>query len=97
MAPSLYEDNLHSAFLWLRQLIITMSMQFTFSPLQIMVYAPLSTKSMKITYMPLAETLASRGHKVTVVMPFTHSKTMDNLEVITIESRFPEALKNFSR
>jgi len=54
---------------------------------KLLFYMPLTSKSMKITYMPLAETMAERGHQVTVVMPHKHPST-DNLTIMTIESEF---------
>ncbi len=50
-------------------------------------YMPLISKSMKITFMPLAGELASRGHQVVVVMPY-ESKASEGLEVITIHSPY---------
>ncbi len=56
-------------------------------PGRILFYMPLTTRSMKLTYLPLAEALVARGHEVTVVMPH-EAKSTDNLEVITIENDF---------
>ena len=73
---------------------------FTFptNPGKIMFYAPLVSRSMVMTFMPLAEALASRGHKVVAVIPLEYdAKTRENLEVITVQSRFEELFSNFSR
>ena len=37
---------------------------------KILFYIPLSTKSVKITFTPVLDALAERGHEVTVAMPF---------------------------
>ncbi len=63
-------------------------------------------ESMRLTFMPLAEELARRGHGVAVVMPFRRRRREVagegddsdlDLEVITVRSDFPEVLREFSR
>ncbi len=56
-------------------------------PGRFLFYMPLISKSMKITFMPLAEELASRGHQVVVVMPY-EAKAREGVEVITIHSPY---------
>ena len=68
---------------------------FPTTPGKIMFFAPLVSRSMIMTFMPLAETLAKRGHKVTVVIPLQHDT--DLVEVVTIESRYEEFFSNISR
>ena len=41
---------------------------------KVLFYIPLATKSVKITFTPVLEALAERGHDVTAVMPFEASK-----------------------
>ena len=41
---------------------------------KVLFYIPFSSKSVQMCYAPLLETLADRGHDVTVVMPFEASK-----------------------
>ena len=41
---------------------------------KILFWTPLSTKSVKITFTPVLEALAERGHDVTVAMPFAAPK-----------------------
>ena len=41
-------------------------------------------KSHKISFMPIAETLAERGHQVTVITPFPAAKKDENLHEITL-------------
>ena len=41
---------------------------------KVLFYIPLSTKSVKITFIPLLEALAENGHDVTVAMPFPAPK-----------------------
>jgi len=57
---------------------------------KILFYMPMTSKSMKITYIPLAEALAERGHEVTVLMPFSHKSKNEKLTIITVESKFEQ-------
>ena len=41
---------------------------------KVLFYIPMSTKSVKITFIPLLEALAEKGHDVTVAMPFAAPK-----------------------
>jgi len=53
---------------------------------RILSVAFMSTKSHKITYEPLLEALAARGHNVTVVSPIPAKKTVKNMrEILTID------------
>ena len=64
------------------------------NPSRILMYMPLTSKSMSIAFLPLAEELAGRGHKVVVVMPREGKAKSNNLKIITIESEFEgKALK----
>ena len=47
----------------------------------VLLYMPCTSKSMKITYMPVAEAMAERGHQVTVVMPWEHKGQHKNIRV----------------
>ncbi len=58
---------------------------------RILFYMPLTSRSMKITFMPLAESLADRGHEVVVIMPH-QAKAKRNLDVITVDSPFESKL-----
>jgi glucuronosyltransferase len=52
----------------------------------ILVVAMISTKSHKITYLPLLEELANRGHKITIVSPIKADKETKNIkEIFTID------------
>ncbi len=65
-----------------------------------LLYAPMMSRSMKMTLTPLAEELARRGHRVTLVTPFEHSyqgEGAERIEVIQIHSTFQEVLDDFSR
>ncbi len=54
---------------------------------RILVVAFVSTKSHMLTYRPLIEELAHRGHNVTVVSPLKASKTVKNInEVLTLDT-----------
>ncbi len=58
------------------------------NPSRILMYMPLTSKSMSIAFLPLAEELAGRGHEVVVVMPREGKAKSNNLKIITIESEF---------
>lgn len=54
-------------------------------------YMPFVTKSMMITFMPVAEELGKRGHKVSVVIPAAHNKQLENVEQIVVPNLMEEA------
>ena len=60
-------------------------------------YFPMITKSIKITFMPVAKELVSRGHRVTVVMPFDEKEVPNGMEIITFSSHFEEFSKEVSK
>ena len=55
---------------------------------RILFLSPVSTKSHKIGFMPIAEALAERGHQVTVVSPVKPLKQIKNLREIVIEKDY---------
>lgn len=57
---------------------------------RILVLAPVCSKSHKISFMPIAEALAEKGHQVTVVTPFPplSDHTVKNLTEITVGNIF---------
>lgn len=59
---------------------------------RIWVLSPISTKSHKISFMPIAEALAEKGHQVTVVSPFPPltDKNSKNLTEIVVGNVFDE-------
>lgn len=57
------------------------------APANILVLSFFSTKSHKLTYMPLIEELGKRGHNITVVSPVKQQKEMKNVkELFTVDS-----------
>ena len=52
---------------------------------RILILAPVCSKSHKISYMPIAEALAEKGHEVTVVSPYQPTKTTANLREIVVK------------
>ena len=56
---------------------------------KILFYMPFISESVKITFMPVAIELASRGHSVTIVTPFP-DKMVDNQNIrqISFDSKF---------
>ncbi len=54
-------------------------------PGRVLLYAPFGIKSIKIKIQPLMETLADRGHKVTVVMPYFSDHNPENIPIIDVE------------
>ncbi len=61
---------------------------------RILFYMPLVSKSMKITFMPLAEELARRGHEVVIIMPHD-GKSKERLLVIKNDSPFDGVFEFF--
>jgi glucuronosyltransferase len=55
---------------------------------RILFLSPVSTKSHKIGFMPIAEGLAERGHRVTVVSPVEPLKQIQNLREIVIANHY---------
>ena len=51
----------------------------------ILFWMPLCSKSMKITFMPLAEELVNRGHEVSVVMPYPTKKPNPKITEIIVD------------
>ncbi len=49
-------------------------------------YFPLVSKSMLMTFMPLVEVLAERGHEVAVIVPIEYESKQERVDVITIDS-----------
>jgi glucuronosyltransferase len=69
-------------------LIILMSQWLTFSfssAERILVLAPVCSKSHKISFMPIVEVLAEKGHQVTVVTPFAPDSQMENIKEIVLD------------
>ena len=53
----------------------------------ILLYMPFVSKSMKITFMPIAEEMATRGHEVVVVMPYQTKKPNPKIKEIIVEGK----------
>ena len=51
----------------------------------VLFYVPFGSKSMKITYMPLAEEMAKKGHEVVVVMAYPTKKPNPKVKEIIID------------
>jgi glycine cleavage system protein P-like pyridoxal-binding family len=64
---------------------------------KVLVWLPVVSKSMKITYTPLVEELARRGHQVTVAHPFKSKEKMEGLTEIQSIENLEEHLSNVSR
>ena len=52
----------------------------------VLFYIPFCSKSVKITFMPLAEEMAARGHEVVVVMPYASKTPNPKVKEIIIDS-----------
>ena len=57
---------------------------------KVLFYMPFISESVKITFMPVAKELASRGHSVTIVTPYPDKKIDAELDIrqISFDSRF---------
>ncbi len=53
---------------------------------RILALFPVCSKSHKISFNPVAEALAAKGHQVTIVSPFAPTKKVDNIHEIVIGS-----------
>ena len=64
-------------------LILTTFLSWAFSARILVIYAA-SSKSHKLSVMPILEELAQRGHQITVVSPFKPSKSVENIHEIVL-------------
>jgi glucuronosyltransferase len=65
--------------------VILMSQWLTFSSAErLLVLAPVCSKSHKISFMPIVEALAEKGHQVTVVTPFAPDSQKENIAEIVL-------------
>ncbi len=64
----------------------TATVRSTGSPGRILFYFPMVTKSMMMTFMPLVEAMAERGHEVVAVVPFKYKTKQERVDVIQIET-----------
>ena len=70
-----------------------MSQWLTFSSAErILVLAPVCSKSHKISFMPIVEALAEKGHQVTVVTPFAPDRQKENINEIVLDRNSLEEL-----
>ena len=53
----------------------------------VLFFIPFMSKSVKITFMPLAEKMASKGHEVVVVMPYATKKPNPKVKEIIIDGK----------
>ena len=53
----------------------------------VLFFIPFMSKSVKITFMPLAEEMASKGHEVVVVMPYATKKPNPKVKEIIIDGK----------
>ena len=64
----------------------------------VLFYMPFVSKSMKITFMPIAEALVDRGHEVVIIMPHPTKKPNPKIkEIIVDASKFEEMTAKVSR
>ena len=64
---------------------------------KILFYMAFVHKSMVISFLPLAEELASRGHEVTIIMPFEYKEQKKNLKVIDFDSAYETFMSSASQ
>lgn len=57
---------------------------------KVLIYAPVGSKSLKITYMPIVEELAKRGHAITIVTGYKSKHKIENVQELIVNSRFQE-------
>ena len=64
---------------------------------KILFWMPVGSKSMKITYMPMLEELAKRGHEITLVHPFKLKETVKGITEIISSDKVDHFLNDLSR
>ena len=64
---------------------------------RVLVWCPAASKSIKITFMPVVESLAERGHEVVLVTPFMSKKKIPGVTEIQAVSKFEEITDGFAR
>ena len=78
-------------------LVVVVAMTSTVYGGKVLLWCPAASTSMKITYMPVMEELASRGHEVTLVTPFPSMKKIDRIKDIVAVSDFDAFMNEFAR
>ena len=63
---------------------------------KIMFWMPVGSKSMKITYMPMLEELAKRGHEITVVHPHKSKQSAKGIIEILSSDKVDKFLNDLS-
>lgn len=63
----------------------------------ILVVAPIPTRSHYNVFDKLAVQLANRGHRVTVIAPFKQAKPVPNMEEIVLENLFEMLMGNVNK
>ena len=64
---------------------------------KILFWMPVGSKSMKITYMPMLEELAKRGHEITLVHPFKMKESVEGITEIISSDKVDKFLNDLSR
>ena len=64
---------------------------------KILFWCPVGSKSMRITFMPVIENLASNGHEITLVTPFVGKEKVKGVTEIQAVSNFEETVNGFAR
>ena len=64
---------------------------------KILLWCPVASKSMKITFMPVVERLASNGHEVTLVTAFPSKEKIIGVTEIHAISNFEDITNGFAR
>ena len=78
-------------------LVVVVTMTSTVYSGKVLLWCPAASTSMKITYMPVMEELARRGHEVTLVTPFPSKKKIDRVTEIIAVSDFDNITNGFAR
>ena len=63
---------------------------------KILFWMPVGSKSMRITYMPMLEELAKRGHEITLVHPFK-TESVEGITEIISSDKVDKFLNDISR
>eukprot|EP00092_Neocalanus_flemingeri_P013186 GFUD01014211.1.p1 GENE.GFUD01014211.1~~GFUD01014211.1.p1 ORF type:complete len:520 (-),score=100.48 GFUD01014211.1:177-1736(-) len=82
---------------WVSCLLVLLSSPCLVQSGKILLWCPVGSKSMKITFMPVIEQLASNGHDITLVTPFLSKEKIKGVTEIRAVSKFEDILDGFSR
>ena len=77
-------------------ILVTTLMMFLCQGGRVLVWCPGGSQSVRITYLPLVDSLVQHGHEVVIVTPFPSKEVTRGVTEIPVTSRFQEIFDSFS-